>query len=102
MSNQQYITAVNPVQEPEREKGGRDGANEHVACCLVTAGLPESHSTQRQSGEELEEWGDGWRRERWREVRRRRQRGAERKSWREKKKKTKEDDPAQMAEHYPR
>lgn len=36
MSNQQYITAVNPVQEPEREKGGRDGANEHVACCLVT------------------------------------------------------------------
>lgn len=45
MSNQQNITAVNPVQEPERETGGRDGANEHVACCLVTAGLPESHST---------------------------------------------------------
>lgn len=54
MSNQQNITAVNPVQEPERETGGRDGANEHVACCLVTAGLPESHSTQRQSE------GGGW------------------------------------------
>lgn len=36
MSNQQNITAVNPM------RSRRDGANEDVACCLVTAGLPES------------------------------------------------------------